>query len=272
MHNVQIRAQACLIKTFLETAANPGFQQSLYHATLFKYHVLKDTSLPNPGLPPYYPASFFSILRRVSEDSPLDITKMSLKQWYLLLLEDNVTMAEVQNHREYIPCRVELLHPTTDWEVTWRLSRLPGLGSELTSFLHRLLHDLLPTRERQHRITPATPITCKLCPDNAVEDLEHTFFLCAFNREIGTKLVQSLCTTPGKLLRLEMVFKDETMELPMVFFAAASLIHIWNCRVSGKQVKLYSIRAEIESRVALLRETRFRSSADKIQEMLNSDN
>jgi hypothetical protein len=81
LFNVQIRAQACLIKSFLETAANPNFQENLYHSTLFKYHVLEDRTLPDPGLPPYYPASFFTTLRRVSQDTPLNIVKMSLKEW-----------------------------------------------------------------------------------------------------------------------------------------------------------------------------------------------
>ena len=34
--SVKIRAQACLYKSFLETAANPHFQQNLYNAALFK--------------------------------------------------------------------------------------------------------------------------------------------------------------------------------------------------------------------------------------------
>ena len=54
LQNVKIRAQACLTRTFMETAANPSFQHNLYHSTLLRYHVLGETSLPNPGLPPYY--------------------------------------------------------------------------------------------------------------------------------------------------------------------------------------------------------------------------
>ena len=74
--SVQVRAQACLFKSFLETAANPNFQQNLYHATLFKYYVLGDRTLPDPGLPPYYPASFFSTLCKVSQETPLNIVHM----------------------------------------------------------------------------------------------------------------------------------------------------------------------------------------------------
>ena len=177
---------------------------------------------------------------------------------------------------EYIPCHVELLHPTTHWEVTWRRSRLFGLGSELASFLYRLLHDLLPTRERQGRIYQATANTCRLCLSNSVDDLAHSFFYCPFNREFGMAIVLTLLTmdsnlTPEKLLRLDITIDDENMELPTVWYVAAKLLHIWNCRVNGRRAKLYNTRAEVESRVALLRETRFRDSADKILEIMNSE-
>ena len=45
-------ALASLIRSFLETAANPKFRRNQYHALLFRYHVLEETSLPNPGFPP----------------------------------------------------------------------------------------------------------------------------------------------------------------------------------------------------------------------------
>ena len=105
LQNVKVRALACLIKTFIETAANPNFQHSLYHESLHRYHVLDDHSLPDPGFPPYYSQGFFNTIRQVHNDSPLDVTRMSLKQWYHLLLEDSVTMyCDQSGNREYIPC------------------------------------------------------------------------------------------------------------------------------------------------------------------------
>ena len=60
VQNVQLKAQAGLIKSFLETATNSTFRQSLFHSILFRYHVLGDTTLPNPGFPPFYSQNFFS--------------------------------------------------------------------------------------------------------------------------------------------------------------------------------------------------------------------
>ena len=56
--SVKHRALAVLIKTFLETAAIPKFRHSLLHSLMFRYHVLGDSSVPDPGYLPYYPAAF----------------------------------------------------------------------------------------------------------------------------------------------------------------------------------------------------------------------
>ena len=86
------RALACLIRTFMETAANPNFRRNQYHAQLFRYHVLEETELPNPSFPPYYPPEFFETILQVRDASPLDITTMTTSQWTKVLVEVNVTM------------------------------------------------------------------------------------------------------------------------------------------------------------------------------------
>ena len=63
LFNVKIRSLALLIRSFLETALHPAFRHSLYHEALFRYHVLNDDSVPNPGFPPYYDAEFFNTLK-----------------------------------------------------------------------------------------------------------------------------------------------------------------------------------------------------------------
>ena len=51
--NVKYKAQALLIRTVIETAANPQFRRSLLHSILFQYHLLGDTIIPDPGYLPY---------------------------------------------------------------------------------------------------------------------------------------------------------------------------------------------------------------------------
>ena len=88
--NVRIRSLALLIRSFLETAINPNFRHSLYHEHLFRYHVMEEHSLPDPGFTPYYDRDFFNVIAFYKHSSTMNIATMSIKQWYLVLLKDKV--------------------------------------------------------------------------------------------------------------------------------------------------------------------------------------
>ena len=160
MHNVEYKALAGLIRSFVETACNPQFRQSLFHNMLFRHHVLGDMSI-DPGCPPFYSELFFNAIKKVHEQSPLNVITMSEKEWYQVLLEDYVTSEMIDElPRQLIPCHVERLSPLIDWENTWRLARKTGLGPKYTSFLYKLLHDILPMRVRLNRIKSTNSSLC----------------------------------------------------------------------------------------------------------------
>ena len=152
--NVKIRALALLVRSFLETAVNPKFRHSLFHQVLYRYHVLGETSLPDPGHTPYYDREFFDLIKHYMNNCPLDITTMSVKQWYKVLLEDKVTMsaADANQPASLIPISVETLYPNSDWNTIWSMVRMKGLGSDLISFQLKLVHRLLPTRQKVARL------------------------------------------------------------------------------------------------------------------------
>ena len=187
MHHVKFKALAALTRTFLETACNPKFQQSLFHSNLYRYHILQDVSLPDPGFPPFYSKEFFQKIRDVHAETPLNIMRMTEKQWYQLYLEDYCTMEGHADQRCFISTRTELASPTTDWERTWRLARLKGLGPDNTTFLFRLGHKLLVTEERQSRSNPASSPICTAlgCGAGCVEKLEHALIQCQANNGVG---------------------------------------------------------------------------------------
>ena len=196
VHSVKHRAQAILIRTFLETAAHPQFTHSLLHSHMFQYRILDNKSLPNPGFLPYYPEHFFLIIRKVHEQTPLDVKTMSISQWARILTEDGLTMEQVPNQEtmQYIPCSCELLSPNNEWQISCRLFRLRGLSSEMISFNFKLLHRLLPVKDRLHRITPTTPAYCTLCPSSCPETLEHALLSCTYNAGTGQALIATLQT------------------------------------------------------------------------------
>ena len=254
LHHVKFKALAMLINSFLESAVKPKFLHSLYHTSLYRYHVLKHHDLPDPGLPPYYSPEFFSTIRAVHENSPLNVATMNSSQWYKLMLEDNITMEQhpVTAVCQYKPSRAELATPETDWQRTWHLARLKGLGPEMTSFLWRLLHRLLPTQNRISRIWKQKSPLCQLCQEQVVEDLPHAFFHCSFNAEAGSHLLNYSSTTypgtsPSHVLTLNYDVAQND-ELPLVWFTGFFLQNIWLARTQKKQPHLLSIRADLEAR------------------------
>ena len=276
LHHVQFKAQALLTRSFLETAAHPNFLHSMYHTSLFKYHVLQHRDLPNPGLPPFYSEGFFSTIRQVYDNSPLNVARMTSIQWYTLLLEDHLTMVSQDKDmpRKNTPCRAELASPENDWERSWYLARLRGIGPEMTTLLWRLLHKLLPTQDRVYKIvkTKTSSPICQLCQENSVEDLHHAFFSCSFNSNAGSLLTRSLSSliarvTDKKILLLDIDIEPED-EFPAVWLISHFLHYIWSSRVEKRKVKLYAVRADLEARASLLRETRYQISFNRLQELL----
>ena len=168
--------------------------------------------------------------------------------------------------------KAELRSPGTDWELSWSLSRLKGLGSEAASFLWKLLHCILPTEERLSRILPNSSPSCKFCSEQVLANLEHCFFFCNLTRTVGNQvltLCQTFCPgiTPSQVLRLEL-HVDQSLETPIIWIVAQFLMNIWEARVKGKMADMFRIRSDLESKVNLLWETRHNNLGLIITEML----
>ena len=58
---LQNKAIAHLISTFIQTAASTRFRNSLFHSWMFRFHVQGETNLPDPGYTPYYDQKFFKL-------------------------------------------------------------------------------------------------------------------------------------------------------------------------------------------------------------------
>ena len=277
LHNVQLKAQASLIRTFMETAAHPNFQHSLLHTLLYRIHVLGDDSIQNPPKsPPYLSPSFFSTIRSIKETTTLNITTMTVSQWYRVLIEDTITMVQPDDGpRHFKPCKAELSSPTTEWSISWRQARLKGLGSEASTFLWKVLHQLLPTEQRLARLNLKTSPLCKFCPDQCTADQAHCLFTCVCTQEIGSWLlnifkVYDPSVSPASLLRLEFV-AEEAMEMPLVWLAAQTLLHMWSVRSGGKTVKKYETRATLENKISLLRETRLNNEYELLKNIFDQN-
>ena len=201
---------------------------------------------------------------------------MSEKEWYQVLLEDNCTMmVDIEGNSSNKMCRVERASPEADWENSWRLARLPGLGPDNISFLFKMMHDLLPTQERVARTKPRTSPTCPMpgCQE-AVEDRGHALVLCGGNNDVGQRMMRCLRDyvpnmEVGAALRLE-INVEEDLELPLVWLMASVFLSVWKLRVDKSRIQLYQVRAQLEANINLLRETRFSDKAIILDQLVAS--
>ena len=278
LYSIKYRAMAELIRSFLETAVNPSFKTNQYHLALFKWNVEEVNNIPTPTKNPYMSEEMFSNIKLVRDEGLLKISKLSIGDWYKVLLENNITMITKENGtRAMKPCRVELNNPSVDWEVSWRLAVLPGLSSEDQTFLWRMLHNLLPTQERLHKmkIQSAPSPICILCDKPEPDQLHHALVTCQENKEVADWLFQHLnqhvpSLNPQQLVVLDLGSLHESLELPIVWLTAQVLSYIWKSRKEKKKPKLYKTRAMLEAGVSILRKTRFQDECDLLETILSN--
>lgn len=201
---------------------------------------------------------------------------MSVKDWYRFLLEKNVTRREVddEGRPELIPCKVEERNPDIPWNEVYGLCRIKGLSPDEKSFLFKLIHTLLPSKERLNHLTPTTSPLCP-CATRHQENYQHLFFGCSWNKQAGEALINCVTSyasslTAEKVLRMELV-ADEPFLLPCATILATGLNFIWENRKVRKHTTLFMMRAELEAAVSVRRRSRLsriREAGDIMSNML----
>ena len=67
------------------------FLTNHFYNSLFRWHVLDQHDFPEPVRPPYYSVAFFSLIKNVHNNTPLNVAWVSVNQWYHILLEQGGT-------------------------------------------------------------------------------------------------------------------------------------------------------------------------------------
>ena len=167
----------------------------------------------------------------------------------------------------YIPCRCERNNPQLDWGTTWRLASLNGLDSENQSFLWKVLHDILPTQERLHRmnLNSAPSPHCIQCTESVpvTDSVSHALLSCSQNREVSEWLISCLqqycpALTHEQVVLLDFGTLSSNLELPLVWLVAEVLRRVWTQRQQKRKPTLYKTRADIEANISIMRKTRFK--------------
>ena len=132
----------------------------------------------------------------------------------------------------------------------------------MKSFLFKLVHQLLPSKEKIHRLTLTSSPLC-WCESGDHENYLHLFYFCSKNREAGEAVLRVAQAydrnlTAEKSLRLE-VQTDEVFTLPTTSILSTGLLFIWENRKQRKKTTLYMMRAELESAVSIRRRSRLKN-------------
>ena len=272
--HVQFKALSLLIRTFLETAVIPKYQQNQYHVALFLWHVEGRRDITCPTQPPYYDDTFFDHIRQVKQEGLLNIQHLSSGQWYRVLMENNITHQMSNSSREIRPSRAEVKHPEVNWERTWSLATTPGLPTYLLSFLWKMIHDLLPCPARLFRLQMPNIKSdiCNLCNQNQVGDLTHCLLQCPYNGGADKFLLAKLsrhvpALHPKQVVHLDLNVDDK--QLPLIFLTGSVLSQIWTCRKEKRPCHLHSIRATLEANINILRKSRHKTAADTLIQLLD---
>ena len=158
-----------------------------------------------------------------------------------------------------------------------RLAILKGLSADDHTFLWKMLHNLLPTQERLHRMkfkTAPTP-DCTQCDRAEPDQLHHALVTCPQNNEVADWLMQSLhhhipALSPEQLVVLHLGDLENSLELPLVWLIVQVLSSIWKSRLEKKKPQLRRTRAELEAGIAIMRKTRFQNSCTLLETIISS--
>ena len=174
------------------------------------------------------------------------LESMTFKMIFKFLVKSQLYGGQdnINGERKLSSLKCEIASPDTDWQQTWRRTRLKGLGPELTTFLLKLTWGILPTGTRLAKCRPGSSPDCQLCKTTGIkvkETLLHSFFICKGNKETPGLLIKLLRSydpevTPSKLLTLDMKLESH-MELPLLWISSYTLSLIWAQRQEGKVCK-----------------------------------
>ena len=157
-------------------------------------------------------------------------------------------------------------------------SEKKGLSRDLTSFIFKILHNILPTKKRLFRMNMSNSPMCDLCDSNVEEDLPHALMDCDYNGVVNDWTLAVLFDIDPNLLSAEtdslnMVSLNIPMDpetvLPVLWFLSTVFSYIWKCRTRRKTVTLIQTRTTIEAEVNILKKTKFKQSFELIESEIN---
>ena len=147
------------------------------------------------------------------------------------------------------------------------------LTSEQSSFLFKMLYNILPTNSRLHHLKQKDCPACSHCSSGSADDCQHALLNCSKNDDVNNwvtsftrKVVPNCSLLDIITLNLDLT---EEMKFPLVWALAHVLSLVWHLRLNKKSIMLFNIRADMEAKINSLRNTRIAGLASQIKTLLN---
>ena len=218
-------------------------------------------------------------MRKYKDNELKQIEFLTIKDWTNLLTRDNVTHQTLDGVTEVTlrPLTVEIRHSDVNWPATWERARVPGLPSDLASMLFKVLHNLLPTQERQYRLGGgADQGNCTYCDPEVKDDLLHAFTGCTLNKHnfaYISALINYLSpgTNDRQVIFLGYQPLGKQQELAACMTISEGLRFIWHNRTRSRALPNQYLKAEIIARANILKLTaRYKDTAAILLEMIKN--
>ena len=136
-----------------------------------------------------------------------------------------------------------------------------GIDLEAAATLFKILHNILPTKDRtdkQSRKTGPLLGKCTFCPQ-FTDDIVHMLTLCKQSAEAANCLLRIIRIIDDKVTLVDAIFLQGTWglrQLPIAWLVALSFHLIWTRRQNGGILPL-KLHAELTARAAILAKTKF---------------
>lgn len=259
VHDIECKAKAMLIRSFLETSCIKRYCHFPLHVGIYNYYILEDTTYPKPQLPKFYSDEFISSIKMAIKMGK-NVQNMSSKDWYNFLLnhkllEEEITEEDGTISRVEVKCKTELLNTELIWTDIWELAKMKGLANTARSFLWRLLHNLLPSEQRLFQLKKNRSPKCVLCLENEVDCVwSHSFTTCTFSLEEMNWLVEVLARMDPTITKEKTVFlqvKPTSREnkFMCVWLIAESMEYIWAKRRAKTRVEVENLKTIIKAKL-----------------------
>ena len=127
---------------------------------------------------------------------------------------------------------------------------------------------------RVHRILQQDHDTsCRNCA-HVNEDLLH-LLSCPFFSEVSSQLINCIRAYNSNITHQQILLLslevEPTMELPLVWIISATLMQLWQSRLTKKRCQVIVVRADLEARVNLIRRnSRFKHEAENMTNLIAS--